>query len=140
MTADNTSADRGLADDALDLFVRSQEQALALATDTLRKVRAVAVGGAAVPEELLKQVAELSGAVTSLAGTATGVVGGLAQPVQDLIVQQRELSETIARFAAAQAELAVVVAEFARRQAATVAALERLTGPVFGVVGVKERE
>jgi hypothetical protein len=119
------------------LFAKSQEQAVRVASETLQKVRELASAGAAAPDVLLQQVAELSGAVTGLAGSATGLAGAVATPMQDFIVTQRKLAETIAKFAEAQAELAVVVSEFAARQAATVAAVERMTDPVFGLVGVK---
>ncbi|NMO02690.1 hypothetical protein HH308_15870 [Gordonia sp. TBRC 11910] len=136
--ADEKSGEQSLAADALALFVKSQEQAVQVATDTLRKIRSMALTGVSAPDELLKQVAELSGAVTGLAGSATGVAGAVAQPLQDFIVQQRQLVETIARFASAQAELSLVVAEFAQRQAATVAALEKVTSPVLGLLGTRE--
>lgn len=139
MTAEGNSRDGSEAmneRNALWLFARSQEQAVKVAGETLQKVRDLATAGAAAPDALLQQVAELSGAVTGMAGSATGLAGAVAQPMQDFIVTQRKLAETIAKFAEAQAELAVVVSEFAARQAATVAAVERMTDPVFGLVGV----
>lgn len=120
----------------MGLFAKSQEQALKVAGETINRIRGVA-GAAADPEELLRQVAELSGAVTGLAGSATGVAGAIAQPLQDFIVQQRKLAETIAKFAEVQAELSGVVAEFAQRQASTVAALEKVTTPVLGLMGAQ---
>lgn len=110
---------------------------MAVATQTLQRIRAIATAGGDAPDELLRQVAELSGAVTGLAGSATGLAGIVAQPLQDFVVQQRRLAETIAKFAQAQAELSMVVAEVAQRQAATVAALERVTTPVFGLMGAE---
>ncbi|MBM7365638.1 hypothetical protein [Gordonia hydrophobica] len=124
-------------DDPAGLFARSQEQALRVAGETLQRVRAIATAGGNAPDELLKQVAELSTAVTGLAGSATGLAGVIAEPMHDFIVQQRQLAETIAKFAEAQAELSGIVAEFAQRQAETVAALEKVTTPVFGLMGVK---
>ena len=130
--------------DAMWLFSKSQEQAVKVASETLHKIRGMAVAGAsagaAAPDELMRQVAELSGAVTSLAGSATGVAGAVAQPMQDFIIQQRKLAETIAKFAEVQAELSGVVAEFAQRQAATVAALEKVTTPVLGLMGAQQND
>ncbi|MGB3698282.1 MAG: hypothetical protein WBA05_12700 [Gordonia sp. (in: high G+C Gram-positive bacteria)] len=123
--------------DPVGLFARSQEQAVAVAAETLQRIRAIATAGGNAPDELLRQVAELSGAVTGLAGSATGLAGAVAQPLQDFVVQQRKLAETIAKFAEAQAELSMVVAEFAQRQAATVAALEKVTTPMFGLMGAR---
>ncbi len=143
MTADENPQDPHDAANLLNplwLFAKSQEQAVRVATDTLQKVRAMASAGVAAPDVLLQQVAELSGAVTGMAGSATGLAGAVAQPMQDFIVTQRKLAETIAKFAEAQAELAVVVSEFAARQAATVAAVERMTDPVFGLVGVRRAD
>lgn len=120
----------------LAVFTRSQEQAIRVATDTLNKVRSMtSTGVAASSDVLMQQVSELSGAVVGLAGGATGLAGAVAAPMHDFIVQQREMSETIAKFAEAQAELAAIVAEFAQRQAATVAAIERVTNPIFDLVG-----
>ena len=127
-------------DDPAGLFARSQEQALRVASETLNRVRAVATAGGNAPDELLKQVAELSSAVTGLAGSATGLAGVVAEPMHDFIVQQRRLAETIAKFAEAQSELSLIVAEFAQRQAETVAALEKVTTPMFGLIGVKTDE
>lgn len=124
-------------DDAAGIFAKSQEQAIAVATETLQRIRAIATAGGNAPDEMLRQVAELSGAVTGLAGSATGLAGSVAQPLQDFVVQQRKLAETIAKFAEAQAEMSLIVAEFAQRQAATVAALEKVTTPVFGLMGAK---
>ncbi|GAC57799.1 hypothetical protein GOHSU_25_00340 [Gordonia hirsuta DSM 44140 = NBRC 16056] len=120
------------------VFTRSQEQAIKVATDTLNKVRAMTSAGVATSSDvLMQQVTDLSGAVVGMAGSATGLAGAVSQPLQEFIVQQRQMSETIAKFAAAQAELAAIVAEFAQRQAATVAAVERITNPVFELVGTK---
>lgn len=125
--------------DPVGLFAKSQEQAVRVAGETLQRVRAVATAGGNAPDELLRQVADLSAAVTGLAGSATGLAGVVAEPLHDFIVQQRKLAETIAKFAQAQAELSVVVAEFAQRQAETVAALEKVTTPMFGLIGVDTR-
>ncbi|MFZ2511342.1 MAG: hypothetical protein WAW85_09670 [Gordonia sp. (in: high G+C Gram-positive bacteria)] len=141
MTTEGVVTDRLLSNPLsipLAVFTKSQEQAIRVATDTLNKVRTMtSTGVAASSDVLMQQVTDLSGAVVGLAGSATGLAGAIAQPMQDFIVQQRELSETIAKFAEAQAELAAIVAEFAQRQAATVAAIERVTNPVFDIVGGK---
>lgn len=123
----------------LAVFTKSQEQAIKVATDTLNRVRAMTTSGvAASTDVLMQQVTDLSGAVVGLAGSATGLAGAISQPMQDFIVQQRRMSETIAKFAEAQAELATIVAEFAQRQAETVAAIERVTNPVFDLVGTRK--
>ncbi|MEZ5213288.1 hypothetical protein MYK68_19880 [Gordonia sp. PP30] len=131
------ASEEGLVVSALGLFARSQEQAVKVATDTLGKVRAMATAGVTSPDVLMQQVVELSGAVTGMASGVTGLAGAVSQPMQEFIVQQRKLAETVAKFAEVQAELAVIVAEFAQRQAATVAAVERITNPVFDIVGGK---
>lgn len=120
------------------VFTKSQEQAIKVATDTLNKVKSMTTTGVSASSDMLvQQVTDLSGAVVGMAGSATGLAGAISQPMQDFIVQQRKMSETIAKFAEAQAELAAIVAEFAQRQAATVAAIERVTNPVFDLVGAK---
>ncbi|WP_408896179.1 hypothetical protein ACJ5H2_14825 [Nocardioides sp. R1-1] len=119
----------------LDLLARSQQVALKLTTDVLRGVRDTAVAGVTQPEELAKQVGELAGAVAGMAGAVSGLAGATAQPLQDFIVRQRELADTVHTLAEAQAELAAVVATLAERHADAVAALERVTAPVFALVG-----
>ena len=128
--------ERRAGDDPAGVFAKSQEQALRVASQTVQRVRAIATAGTNTPDELLKQVTDLSAAVTGLVGSTTGLAGVVAEPLHEFIVQQRKLAETIAKFAEAQAELSVVVAEFAQRQAATVAALEKVTTPMFGLIGV----
>lgn len=123
--------------DALGLFAKSQEQALKVANETFNRAKAMTGLGVAAPAALAQQVADLSSAVAGLAGGATGVAGAVVQPLQDFIVQQRKMAETVAKFAEVQAELAQIVAEFADRQAAAVAAVERLTVPVFDLMGTK---
>lgn len=123
------------------VFTKSQEQAVKVATDTLTKVKAMkSAGVTASSDMLMQQVVDLSGTIVGMAGSATGLAGAVSQPMQDFIVQQRKMSETIAKFAEAQAELAAIVAEFAQRQAATVAAIERVTNPIFDLVGGKDSE
>lgn len=114
--------------DPLELLNMSQKAAVKLAADSLRTIRDAAVAGATQPDELIHQVSTLAGAVTGLAGAT-------AQPLQDFIVRQRELAETIGKLADAQAELAGIVADLAERHAATVTALEQVTAPIFGLVG-----
>ncbi|MFT4085572.1 MAG: hypothetical protein QM658_00205 [Gordonia sp. (in: high G+C Gram-positive bacteria)] len=140
-TNDQSSRDSSSVwDTPLGLFAKSQEQAVKVAGDTLNKVRAMATSGVTSPDVLLTQVAELSGAVTGLASSATGLTGAVAQPLQDFLVQQRQLAEAVAKFAEVQAELAVIVSEFAQRQAAAVAAIERVANPVFDVMGGRPDE
>lgn len=121
----------------IDLLMRSQQVALKLTTDVLRTVRDTAVTGVTHPDDLAKQVGELAGAVAGMATAVTGIAGASAQPLQDFIVRQRELADTVHTLAEAQAELAAVVASLAERHADAVSALERLTAPVFAVVGTE---
>lgn len=121
----------------LDLLVRSQQAVLGLAADTLRVVKDTAVTGVTQPDQLLTQVAELAGAVAGLSGAMTGVVGSTVQPLQDFIVRQRELADTVATLAEAQAELAAVVSRLAERHADAVSALEKLSAPVFALAGTE---
>jgi len=72
-----------------------------------------------------------------MATAITGLAGATAQPLQDFIVRQRELADTVATLAEAQAELAAVVAKLAERHAEAVTALEKVTAPVFAVVGAQ---
>jgi len=72
-----------------------------------------------------------------MAGAVTSLAGATAQPLQDFIVRQRELADTVHTLAEAQAELASVVAKLAERHAEAVAALEKVTAPVFAIVGTE---
>jgi hypothetical protein len=121
----------------LDLLIKSQQAALRLTSDVLRTVRDTAVTGVTQPDELAKQVGELAGAVAGMAGAVTGLAGATAQPLQDFIVRQRELADTVHTLAETQAELAAVVARLAERHADAVAALEKVTAPVFAIVGTE---
>lgn len=121
----------------LDLLLKSQRMAMKLATDTLRTARDAAVTGVTAPDELARQVGELAGTVATMASAVTGLAGQTAQPLQDFIVRQRELADTVTALAEAQAELASVVAKLADRHADAVLALEKLTAPVFAVVGTE---
>ena len=121
----------------LDLLVKSQQAALKLTTDVLRTVRDTAVTGVTQPDQLAQQVGELAGAVAGMATAVTGIAGATAQPLQDFIVRQRELADTVHTLAEAQAELAGVVAKLAERHAEAVAALEKVTAPVFAIVGTE---
>lgn len=116
--------------DPLALLTKSQQIAVKLAADTLRTVRDTAVTGVTAPEDLVRQVAGLADAVTGLAAAT-------AQPLQDFIVRQRELADTMATLASAQSELALIVASLAERHAATVTALEKMSAPVFAMVGAE---
>lgn len=118
-----------------DLLVRSQQAALKLTTDVLRTVKDTAVTGVTHPDQLTQQVGELAGAVVGMTSAVTGLAGATAQPLQDFIVRQRELADTMHTLAEAQADLAGVVATLAERHADAVAALEKVTASVFSLVG-----
>lgn len=124
-----------MAENPIDLLIKSQQLALKLAGDTIRTVTNVAVTGVTQPDELVHQVSDLANAVAGMAGAITGLAGATAQPLQDFIVRQRELADTVATLADAQAELASVVAKLAERHADAVTALEKVTAPVFTLVG-----
>lgn len=126
-----------MVDNPIDLVIKSQQLAMKVATDSLRAVRDTAVTGMTQPDELLSQVAALGSAVTGLAGAIGGLASATAQPLQEFIVRQRELADTVATLADAQAELAGVVAKLAERHAEAVTALERLSSPVFAMVGAE---
>ncbi|MEZ0578792.1 hypothetical protein [Nocardioides sp. MH1] len=124
-----------MVDNPIELLIRSQQVAVKLAADTLRTVTSAAVTGVTQPDELVRQVGDLAGAVASMAGAITGIAGATAQPLQDFIVRQRELADTVATLADAQADLAAVVAKLAERHAEAVTALENVTAPIFTLVG-----
>jgi methyl-accepting chemotaxis protein len=126
-----------MTDHPLDLLIKSQQAALKLAGEVVRTVRDTAVAGVSGPDELTRQVGELAGAVAGMATAVTGIAGATAQPLQDFIVRQRELADTVAALAEAQADLARIVSALAERHADTVAALEKVTAPVFAVVGTE---
>ncbi len=126
-----------MAENPIDLLIKSQQMALKLAGDTLRTVTSVAVTGVTQPEELVRQVGDLAAAVAGMASAITGLAGATAQPLQDFIVRQRELADTVAMLAEAQSDLAAVVAKLAERHAEAVTALERVTAPVFAIVGTE---
>lgn len=119
----------------LDLLIKSQHLALKIASDTLRTVRDTAITGVTQPDELARQVGDLAGVVAGMATAVTGLAGSTAQPLQDFIVRQRELADTVATLAEAQEDLAGVVRALAERHAEAVSALEKVTAPVFALVG-----
>lgn len=122
-----------MAENYWDLLTKPQRMALGLAGDALKTLQRTVVAGAAGPEELVRHVSAVLDAAGGLA-TAT------AQPLQDFVVRQRELADTMASLAVAQAELAGLVATLAQRHAEAVAALERVTAPAFGLMGTLSRE
>jgi hypothetical protein len=124
-----------MVENPLELLIKSQQVALKLAGDTLRTVTNAAVTGVTQPDELVRQVGDLAGAVASMATAIPGLAGATAQPLQDFIVRQRELADTVAMLAEAQSDLAAVVAKLADRHAEAVTALEKVTAPVFALVG-----
>jgi hypothetical protein len=117
-----------MAKDPFELLTKSQAAAVRLAGDALRTIRNTAVTGVTAPDELVVQVA-------NLASGLTGIAAATAQPLQDFIVRQRELAETVAALAEAQSQLADVVATLAERHAEAVTALEQVTAPVLGLMG-----
>lgn len=131
-----------------ELFLKSQQAAFKMATDiatglatnTARTVRDAATASGIPTDDLVRQVGDLAGVVGSMAGAVTGLAGATAQPLQDFLVRQRELADTVATLADAQADLAEVVSRLAERHAEAVTALENLTAPLFSVIGTAPTE
>ncbi|BBH16450.1 hypothetical protein Back2_07370 [Nocardioides baekrokdamisoli] len=119
----------------IEILIKSQQAAIKVATDTVKAVAGAAVTGVTQPTELVGQVADLAGSVAGLAGVLQNLLGATAQPLQDVLVRQRELADTVAVLADAQADIAAVVSKLAERHAAAVAALEKLSSPIFMVAG-----
>lgn len=124
-----------VVENPLEILIKSQQAALKVASDTVKALAGVAVTGVTEPKELVTQVADLAGSVAGLAGVMQNLLGATAQPLQDLLVRQRELADTVAVLADAQADMAAVVSKLAERHAAAVAALEKLSSPIFLVAG-----
>lgn len=124
-----------VVDNPIEMLIKSQQAAIKVATETVKAVADAAVTGVTQPKELVGQVADLAGSVAGLAGVMQNLLGATAQPLQDLIVRQRELADTVAVLADAQADMAAVVSKLAERHAAAVAALEKLSSPIFVVAG-----
>lgn len=118
-----------MADLPLDPFAllsKSQKMAVDAASGALEAL--LAVGRTATqPDEAVRQIAALAAAVGDLASAS-------AQPLQDFVVKQREIADTMASLAAVQADLAALVDSLAQRHAAVVHSLEALTAPVFSLV------
>ncbi len=112
--------------DPIALLSRSQKLALDAATGALDAL--VAVGKTATqPDEAVRQIGALANAVGDLASASV-------QPLQDFIVKQREIADTMASLASVQADLAGLVESLAQRHASLVQSLETLTAPVFSRV------
>lgn len=126
-----------VVDNPIEILIKSQQAALKVASDTVKAVANVAVTGVTEPKELIGQVADLATSVAGLAGVMQNLLGATAQPLQDLLVRQRELADTVAVLADAQADMAAVVSKLAERHAAAVAAFEKLSSPIFMVAGTQ---
>lgn len=112
--------------DPFALLNKSQKVALGVAGDAFDAL--LAVGPTATqPEEAVRQLSTLVGAVGDLASASV-------QPLQDVIVRQREVAETMANLATAQSELAQIIEALAQKHAAFVESLEALSAPFFGLV------
>lgn len=123
-----------MADLPLDPFAllsKSQKMALDAASGALEAL--VAVGRtAAQPDEAVRQISTLANAVGDLAAASV-------QPLQDFVVKQREIADTMANLASVQADLAVLVESLAHRHASLVLSLENLTAPMFGLVAREQK-
>jgi hypothetical protein len=112
--------------DPFALLNKSQKMALGVAGDAFDAL--LAVGRTATqPEEAVRQLSTLVAAVGDLASASV-------QPLQDVIVRQREVAETMASLATAQSELAQIIESLAQKHAAFVESLESLSAPFFGLV------
>jgi hypothetical protein len=119
-----------LSFDPLALLNKSQKLALGVAGeafDALIGVGKTAGKTAINPEEAIRQLSSLVAAVGDLAAATVN-------PLEDFIVKQREIANTMASLASVQADLAALVESLANRHAAIVQSLENLTAPVFGLV------
>jgi hypothetical protein len=119
-----------LSFDPLALLNKSQKLALGVAGeafDALIGVGKTAGKTAINPDEAIRQLSTLVAAVGDLAAATVN-------PLQDFIVKQREIADTMASLASVQADLAALVESLANRHAAIVQSLENLTAPVFGLV------
>jgi hypothetical protein len=115
-----------LSFDPFALLSKSQKLALGVAGEAFDAL--ISVGKtAAQPDEAIRQLSSLVNAVGDLASASV-------QPLQDFIVKQREIADTMASLAAVQADLAALVESLAQRHAAIVGSLENLTAPIFGLV------
>lgn len=116
--------------DPFALLNKSQKIALGVAGEAFDAL--ISIGKTATqPDEAIRQLSSLVTAVGDLASASV-------QPLQDFIVKQREIADTMANLATVQADLAVLVETLAHRHAAIVESLENLTAPVFGLVARDE--
>lgn len=130
-TDPSAAAGARLLFDPFALLDRSQRIALGVATEAFDTL--LAVGRTATqPDEAVRQLSTLVSAVGDLAAMTV-------QPMQDFIVQQRELADTMAHIARLQGELAELVETVATKHQALVHSVESMTAPVFGLV-LKEQE
>lgn len=116
--------------DPFALLNKSQRLALDVAGeafDALVAVGKTAGRTATQPDEAIRQLTNLVGAVGDLAAASVA-------PLEDFIVKQREIADTMASLAAVQADLARLVESLAQRHAAIVGSLESATAPLFGLV------
>lgn len=112
--------------DPFALLDKSQRVALGVASEAFDAL--LAVGRTATqPDEAIRQMSALVGAIGDLASAT-------AEPMQNFLIQQRELADTMANIARVQSELADLVEPVAVKHAAVVESLESLTAPVFGLV------
>lgn len=117
--------------DPFALLNKSQRIALGVAGEAFDAL--LAVGRTATqPEEAVRQLSTLVAAVGDLASASV-------QPLQEVIVRQREVADTMANLAHAQAELAGLIDTLATKHAAFVESLESLSAPFFGLV-VKDEQ
>lgn len=112
--------------DPFQLLNKSQKLALDVAGEAFDALLSLGKT-AAQPDEAIRQLSSLVSAVGDLASASV-------QPLQDFIVKQREIADTMANLASVQADLAAMVETLAQRHAAVVESLENLTAPVFGLV------
>lgn len=125
-----------LSFDPIALLNKSQRIALDVAGeafDALVSVGKTAGRTAAQPDEAIRQLSTLVGAVGDLAAASVS-------PVESFISKQREIADTMAGLATVQADLARLIEGLAQKHAEIVETLENATAPLFGLVRREDSE
>lgn len=116
-----------------EILLASQRRAVGMVTDAAGVLLDAGKAGVTHPEELLSQVTTLARAVGDLAASTTG-------PLEVLLKSQRDLSEAMASFAAAQREMANVLDIVAENHAQVVTAMESVASPLLAAAALVESE
>lgn len=122
-----------MADLPWDVIARSQRAAAGLFVDTVSRMVEMGKTGVTHPDEVLKEVTAMAGAIGDLASST-------AKPLEALLRSQRQLAESMAAYAVLQRQLADVMETAATSHAAIVDALEMMANPVLGVAHTLRNE